>query len=505
MKTGDQKELQFIEINEDKRYAKELEQAYAEIKQLKLEKQVIDDRIRAMVENLPDAIFLIDARSGRFIDCNNKGIEMFGWPLEKLRTFTPAELSPPFMETGRQTTEIVRDVMDQLMDGTPKTFEWRHVHADGRDVLCEIRIVLLPSSDPPTFSAICTDITDRKKNEEGLQKALAKIGELSEQLKQENILLRQELKGFHTNEDIVGESEAILSVLKKAKLVAGQDTSVLIMGETGTGKELLARAIHRMSPRMKKPLVTVHCGALPPTLIEGELFGREKGAYTGALTQQAGRFEIADKGTIFLDEIGDLPLDMQAKLLRVIQEGQFERLGSTKTITVDVRVIAATNHDMEQAVREGRFRNDLYYRLSVFPITVPSLRERKEDIPLLVWTFVREYEKKMGKRVEKIAQKSMDMLVDHSWPGNVRELRSVIERAMVLHNGNSLHIDPTLRKFDTTGQSVSLEGVKRNHILHVLNDADWKISGKGGAAEKLGLKESTLRAKMGRLGIRRPG
>jgi PAS domain S-box-containing protein len=262
MKTGDQKELQFIEINEDKRYAKELEQAYAEIKQLKLEKQVIDDRIRAMVENLPDAIFLIDARSGRFIDCNNKGIEMFGWPLEKLRTFTPAELSPPFMETGRQTTEIVRDVMDQLMDGTPKTFEWRHVHADGRDVLCEIRIVLLPSSDPPTFSAICTDITDRKKNEEGLQKALAKIGELSEQLKQENILLRQELKGFHTNEDIVGESEAILSVLKKAKLVAGQDTSVLIMGETGTGKELLARAIHRMSPRMKKPLVTVHCGAL---------------------------------------------------------------------------------------------------------------------------------------------------------------------------------------------------------------------------------------------------
>jgi PAS domain S-box-containing protein len=500
MKTGDQKELQFIETTEDKRYAKELEQAYAEIKRLKSEIHKIETHNRAILENAPDAFFLLDARSGRFIDCNKKAIEMLGWPREKILTFTPVDISTPISRDGRPAADGVRETLDSLTSGDPMVFEWDHVHADGRVIISEVRVQLLPSIKPPTLCGIISDITARKKNEEELKKAFAKIEDLSERLKQENILLRKELEKLHAHEEIVGESQAILAVLKQAEQVAGQDTSVLIQGETGTGKELIARSIHRMSSRMTKPLITVHCGALPPTLIEGELFGREKGAYTGALTQQAGRFEIADQATIFLDEIGDLPLDMQAKLLRVIQEGQFERLGSTKTITVDVRVIAATNHDLEQAKREGRFRRDLYYRLSVFPITVPPLRERKEDIPLLVWTFVREYEKKMGKRVEKITQKSMDMR-----PGNVRELRSVIERAMVLHTGNSLHMDPILGKLETTGQPVSLEEVARDHILHVLNDAGWKISGKGGAAEKLGLKESTLRAKMGRLGIRRPG
>ena len=329
------------------------------------------------------------------------------------------------------------------------------------------------------------------------------IKQLKKRLEQENIHLRKEIEVLYSHDEIIGKSRAIKTVLSQAEQVAKQETSVLILGETGTGKELLARAIHNISPRKKRAMITVNCAALPATLIEGELFGREKGAYTGALTKQVGRFELADKSTLFLDEIGDLPLEMQVKLLRVLQEGQFERLGSTKTITVDVRVIAATNHDLEQAVRKGRFRKDLFYRLSVFPITVPPLRDRVEDIPMLVWAFVKDFGKRMGKSVEIISTKSMTMLQNYTWPGNVRELRNLIERAMILNTGQTLHIDKIGAEKQETDQPTSLKEVERNHILAVLAKMNWKVSGKNGAGEALGLKESTLRARMAKLGIKR--
>jgi len=343
----------------------------------------------------------------------------------------------------------------------------------------------------------------RTDAEISLKDRYEEIKQLKKRIEQENIHLRKEIEILYSHDEIVGKSRAIKNVLSQAEQVAEQETSVLVLGETGTGKELLARAIHNISPRKERAMITVNCAALPATLIEGELFGREKGAYTGALTKQAGRFELADKSTVFLDEIGDLPLEMQVKLLRVLQEGKFERLGSNKTITVDVRVIAATNHDLEQAVREGRFRKDLFYRLSVFPITVPPLRDRAEDIPMLVWTFVKDFGKRMGKTVESIPNKTMDKLISYTWPGNVRELRNVIERAMILHSGQTLHIEKIQAENQEIDQPTSLEEVERNHIRSVLAKTNWKVSGKNGAAEALGLKESTLRARMGKLGIKR--
>jgi transcriptional regulator with GAF, ATPase, and Fis domain len=354
-----------------------------------------------------------------------------------------------------------------------------------------------------TIGHILLSALRRKETEIELRDRYDEIKQLKSRLEQENIHLRKEIEILYSHNEIVGKSRAIKTVLSQVEQVADQETSVLVLGETGTGKELLARAIHNISPRKELAMITINCAALPATLVEGELFGREKGAYTGALTKQVGRFEFADKSTIFLDEIGDLPLEMQVKLLRVLQEGKLERLGSNKTITVDVRVIAATNHDLEQAVREGRFRKDLFYRLSVFPITVPPLRDRTEDIPLLVWAFIKDFSKKMGKSVEKIPRKTMDILINYTWPGNVRELRNVIERAMILHSGQTLHIEKIRTEDQEIDQPTSLEEVERNHIRSVLTKKNWKVSGKNGAAEALGLKESTLRARMGKLGIKR--
>jgi transcriptional regulator with GAF, ATPase, and Fis domain len=285
--------------------------------------------------------------------------------------------------------------------------------------------------------------------------------------------------------------------------VARTESTVLIHGETGTGKELLARAIHRISDRSARPMVKVNCAALPSTLIESELFGREKGAYTGALTRQVGRFEIADGATIFLDEISELPLELQVKLLRVLQEGQFERLGSSTTTEVDVRVIAATNRDLEKLVEQGAFRDDLFYRLNVFPIHVPPLRERREDIPQLVWSFIEEYSERMGKRIDSIPRRSMETLQHYAWPGNVREIRNTVERAMILCTGNVLRIEPPTTPESKAFQNQTLEEVQRAHILQVLEQTGWKVRGKNGAAEVLGLKPSTLESRMSKLGIKR--
>ena len=343
----------------------------------------------------------------------------------------------------------------------------------------------------------------RKQQDLELRNAFAEIHKLKNQLQKENIYLREKIETIHKHEEIIGESDKINNVLKKIEQVAPTNSSVLIMGETGTGKELVARAIHNRSLRKNRAMVTINCATLPDSLVESELFGHEKGAYTGAVTTQAGRFEIADGATIFLDEIGELSLDLQVKLLRVLQQGQFERLGSPKTITVDVRVIAATNRDLSKAIRDGKFREDLYYRLNVFPIRVAPLRERPADIIPLTWAFINEFCDTMGKVIDTISKISLDGIQCYPWPGNVRELRNVIERAMIISKDRTLNIELPETSNLAPLYDITLEEHERRHILSVLERTNWRIRGPNGAAEVLGLNPSTLYSRMKKLGIHR--
>lgn len=352
------------------------------------------------------------------------------------------------------------------------------------------------------------DITERKRAEEQLRRALAEVEDLKNQLQAENVYLQEEIGLQHNFADILSHSDAMKEVLHKVEQVAATEATVLILGETGTGKELLARAVHSLSPRQDRPLVKVNCAALPSTLIESELFGHEKGAFTGAVSRRTGRFELAHGGTIFLDEIGDLPLELQAKLLRVLQEGELERLGDSRTIKVNVRVIAATNRDLKQAMANGEFREDLYYRLNVFPLVVPPLRERLDDISLLASHFVTQYGAKLGKRIERIPQRVMHALQAYAWPGNVRELENIIERAVILTAGPTLEIDESLHVGSRTQATMqsgrTLQDVEQAYILHVLEETAWRIEGAHGAAGRLGLRPSTLRSRMQKLGITKP-
>ncbi len=343
---------------------------------------------------------------------------------------------------------------------------------------------------------------NRRDSEIELRKSFDEIELLKERLQQENFCLREETTLSHSYGEIIGDSASLRAALIKVEQVAPTDSTVLILGETGTGKELLARAIHGNSPRKSKLMVVVNCAALPSSLVEAELFGREKGAYTGALTRELGRFEIADGSTILLDEIGELSLELQAKLLRVLQDGEFERLGSSKTRKVDVRVLAATNRDLTRAVEEKEFREDLFYRLNVFPIEVPPLRDRVEDIPQLVWAFVQEFSETMGKTIESIPATAMDTLKEYGWPGNVREVRNIVERAMIVSKGPLLEIDLQERTVAAEG-SRRLVDVEREHIQAVVQATNWRIRGAGGAAEILGLKATTLEARMKKLGLQR--
>ena len=354
------------------------------------------------------------------------------------------------------------------------------------------------------ISVFAQDFTSRIKLEEQLKRSLSTVQQLKDRLQMENVYLREEVKSVYMHAEIIGDSKPIRDVLAHAEKVGATDSTVLLLGETGTGKELLAHAIHDMSSRKGKTLVIVNCASLPPTLIESELFGREKGAYTGSLTKMAGRFEIADGSTLFLDEIGDLPLELQSKLLRVLEQGEFERLGSSRTIKVNVRLIAATNRDIEKDVSDGRFRKDLFYRLNVFPIMIPPLRDRKEDIPSLVWSFVKLFEKSLGKRIDSISKKQMEALMRYSWPGNIRELRNVIEHAMILSNRTILSVEaPVISADQEQSGSHYMADIERRHILDVLEKTGWRISGKDGAAELLGMKRTTLQSKMKALGIER--
>lgn len=336
---------------------------------------------------------------------------------------------------------------------------------------------------------------------ENLRKAYEEIRNLQEQLNVGNHYLTEEFSQTHFNNEILGQSLAVRKLFKLIGQVAGTDSTVLIHGETGTGKELVARAIHNASRRKDRNMVKVDCASLPSTLIEGELFGRERGAYTGALTKQLGRFEVASGSTIFLDEIGELSPDLQVKLLRVLQDSEFERLGSYKTIKVDVRVIAATNKNLREMVKSGKFREDLYYRLNVFPIETPPLRMRRSDIPLLVWAFVRKLSEKMGKNIRQIQKQSMDAMERYHWPGNIRELQNVVEQALIKSAGDSLIIKLPGETTVTPSSLIPLEQMEQQHIRQALKTTGWRIKGPKGAAELLGLNPSTLYSRMKKLGI----
>ena len=303
---------------------------------------------------------------------------------------------------------------------------------------------------------------------------------------------------------IVGQSEAIRAVLEQVERVASTDSTVLLLGETGTGKELIATRIHELSPRRTRTMVRVNCAAIPDTLIESELFGRERGAFTGAVARHEGRFEYADRSTIFLDEIGDLLPDVQVKLLRVIEDRRFERLGSPKPVQVDARIIAATHRDLEARLADGSFREDLFYRLSVFPIRIPPLRERVDDIPILVRHFVGDFSKVLGRSVETVSRADMNALQRYTWPGNIRELRNVVERSMIVANGSRLEISLPVSSNQEELRSVRLTDVEKEHIRRVLERAGWRIRGSGGAAERLGLRPTTLETRMAKLGLVRP-
>jgi formate hydrogenlyase transcriptional activator len=341
---------------------------------------------------------------------------------------------------------------------------------------------------------VARDITDRKRAEE---------------LERQNVYLREAFDADLHFGEILGRSPAMQKIFRAIELVAETDSSVLLLGETGTGKELIARAIHRSSRRKGAVMVKVNCGALPATLVESELFGHERGAFTGAVQQKKGRFELADRGTIFLDEVGELPLDVQVKLLRVLQEHEFERVGGVHTIRVDARVIAATNRDLATEVKNRAFRSDLFFRLNIFPIQVPSLRERREDIPALARHFVREFAGRMGRAVDQIESRAVDQLVAYDWPGNVRELANILERAVILCEGRTLQIPhlgfPAQASAAASDLVVTLEEAERRHILKALEKTRWVIAGPKGAATLLGMNRSTLWSRMSKLGIRPVG
>ncbi|MFC1862585.1 sigma-54 interaction domain-containing protein [Thermodesulfobacteriota bacterium] len=351
---------------------------------------------------------------------------------------------------------------------------------------------------------VFSNAISRKINEEVLQNTLKELAIVKRQLEAECTYLQDEIKLEHNFEEIIGQSRELKKVLADVETVAPTDATVLIQGETGTGKELLARAIHNANPRKDRPMVKVNCAALPSSLIESELFGHVKGAFTGAQTKQIGRFELANGGTLFLDEISELPLELQPKLLRVLQEGEFERLGSPCSIKVDIRIIVATNRDLEKEVLNDRFRKDLWYRLNLFPITIPPLRERTDDIPPLVNWFVQKFNKKHAKSIRSISRNTMESLEKYPWPGNVRELQNVIERAIIIAKRNKLLVDLPKTSLLTNEDHNRLDDIERNHICKMLNKTKWRISGVNGAAIILGLHPNTLRWRMQKLSIEKP-
>jgi len=459
-------------------------------------------RNSAILNAIPDLMFL-QSRDGTYLDYHATDPSLLVVPPEQflgqnVREVMPPELAAEFLQSFEQASDkpLLIEYKLPLADGE-HTFEASIVSCEGDKILSIVR-----------------DISERKQAEESLKDALDEVRRLKDRLHEENIYLQEEIRVASNFGQIIGQSEALRKVLRQAERVAPMDTTVLLLGETGTGKELLAHAIHNLSPRQKHALVKVNCAALPAPLIESELFGHEKGAFTGADTRRLGRFAVADGGTIFLDEVGELPIDLQARLLRVLEEGQFELLGGSRTVSVNVRIIAATNRDLSKAVARGTFRSDLYYRLSIFPITMPPLRERREDIRMLVTHLVKQLCVKLGKPIDSIPQNVINLLQNYDWPGNVRELRNVIERAVITTQGPNLQLsdglDPLLQKepsdvsLENNAGSETLEQTEYRLILRTLKKVHWRVEGPDGAAELLDVHASTLRSRMKKLGISRP-
>jgi formate hydrogenlyase transcriptional activator len=411
------------------------------------------------------------------------------------------------IDTDRFPSEVARMLIAEGIRSTCSVPMISHGQALGTLSVGSSREAAFTEEDARVLTQVANQIAITVEN----ALAYRQIAELKDKLSEERLYLQDEIRTEHNFEEIIGDSPALKRILKQVETVASTDSTVLIQGETGTGKELIARAIHNLSTRRDRTLVKVNCAAIPTGLLESELFGHEKGAFTGAIAQRVGRFELADRGTLFLDEVGDIPLELQPKLLRVLQEQEFERLGSTRTLRVDVRLVAATNAKLTDKVDQKQFRSDLYYRLNVFPILIPPLRERRQDIPPLVHYFVQKYARRMRKRVDNIPTAAMKALSQYHWPGNVRELENFIERAVILSRGSELQ--PPLGELEkrkktssavSSGNSFTLEEAEREHILRALQDTNWVIGGPTGAAARLGMKRTTLHSLVKRLGITRP-
>ena len=511
----------------------ELEMQYEELRQAHADLDIVQEKYFDLYDMAPVGYCSI-SKKGIVLEANLTLAEM----LDSTRNMIVQQPITRFIHKEDQDIYYLHS--RQLFETrAPQRCELRMAKNDGTAFWAHLSAIIVQDADGmPVSRIMIMDITDRKKLEAALQLAhdnlenqvaertaellvaadeaiiardeaessLSRIKELKDQLEAEKAYLIEEIKLEGNHEKIVGQSDGLKYVLYKVEQIARSNTLVLVLGETGSGKELVARAIHDSSLRKNRTMVKVNCAALPPTLIESELFGHEKGAYTGSHTRHLGRFEIADGGTLFLDEIGELPLELQPKLLRVLQDGEFERLGSSHTIKVDARIIAATNRNLEEEVRNGRFREDLWYRLNIFPITVPPLRDRTEDIPFLVDYFVRKISKRMGKTIEIIPVSIMNALQDYHWPGNIRELENVLERAVINSSGSKLHLADELRKPVTGSRFIpkTLEAVERDYIVQTLEQTHWKVGGINSASEILGLDRSTLRARMRKLGIQKP-
>lgn len=471
----------------------------------------IKKRYELILNSAGEGIYGLDA-NGKVTFVNPAAVKMTGWNVEETigepghaqHHHTKADGSPyPHEEcpiyAALKDGEIHHQVRDEVFwrkDGTsfPVYYTSTPIIDNGEIIGAVI---------------VFQDVTEIKASEAQLEHALNQINQLKEQIQAENTYLQEEIKHNSNFEEILGQSPELQKVFHQVEQVAPTDTTVLLLGETGTGKELFARSIHNLSHRKERPLVKVNCTALPINLIESELFGHEKGSFTGASSRRIGRFELANGGTIFLDEIGELSLDLQVKLLRIVQEGEFERLGGSTTISVDVRVIAATHRDLKMMVKKGDFREDLFYRLNVFPMTLPPLRERGTDIAIIVQAFVDRFAKKMGKQIETIPQKVMDELSHYSWPGNVRELENIIERAIILSNNGVLALQDRLVNISNTGNKAvdvsfkTYSDMERDYIIQVLEHTDWRVSGEQGAATTLEMHPNTLRSRMSKLGIKR--
>lgn len=437
------------------------------------------ERYDFLIRQIPNAMFAVDVETERIVEANDAASALLEYTKDELTSSVRITDIHPQEELFRSFSEQV------YRNGTAQTEKLNCITASGRSV--PVLILATVWEDPAGRKLIRAVVIDN----------------LAKQALEQALL--DEVKTRYPYDEIIGHSEAIRQVLKQADLVASTNASVLILGETGTGKELICRAIHHTSPRHDKPLTTLNCAAIPSGLVESELFGHEKGAFTGAIAQKRGKFELAHGGTIFLDEIGDLPVETQPKLLRVLQEQTFERLGGTRTIKIDTRVIAATHRDLPRMVKDGKFREDLFYRLNVFPINLPPLRQRREDLPLLANYFAHRASIRLGKPDCTFSKAASDRLLAYSWPGNVRELENIVERAVILCRGTSIESEhiyvqtnlPPARQDEVR----TLQEAERDHILAALRAVGWKVSGRGGAAELLGLRPTTLEARMKKLGI----